>query len=95
MRIALHAAGEVGTRAGRILLAERNLEALGLYGHDGSTAERKTIAIRSVAGFDVLITDDLDGASSFARIAAEEHLPCVLAASPELDGLLLYVPEPE
>lgn len=85
MRIALHPAGEVGTRTGRILLAEPSLNALGLYGHEGSTAERKTMAIRSVEGFDVLVTDDPGDATSFARIAAEEGIPCVLAASPEID----------
>ena len=85
MRIALHAAGEVGTRTGRILLAERSLDALGLYGHEGTTAERKTMAIRSVEGFDVLVTDDPGDATSFARIAAEEGIPCVLAAAPEID----------
>ncbi|MDX1692091.1 MAG: hypothetical protein R3290_13815, partial [Acidimicrobiia bacterium] len=46
---------------------------------------RKTMAIRSLEGFDVLVTDDPGDAGSFARIAAEEGIACVLAAEPHLD----------
>ena len=86
MRIALHASGEIGTRTGRILLAERSLAALGLYGHDAKTSERKTMPIRSLEGFDVLVTDDLGDATSFARIAGDEGVPCVVLADPEIDA---------
>jgi len=72
MRIALHAVGDAGQRAGRILLAERDLDALGLYGHSGGrVADRRTMAIRELEGFDVLVTDDVDAASQFAGIALD------------------------
>ena len=84
MRIALHAAGEVGRRAGRILLAEKDLIALGMYGQTGGTEDRRTMAIRSLTGYDPLITDAHD-ARSFALIAAEEGMSCVVAAEPRVD----------
>lgn len=81
MRIALHAVGNAGSRAGRILLAERDLAALGLYGHKGSSVnDRRTIAIRELTGFDVLATDDEGAADAFAGIAADDGLSCVLTA---------------
>jgi len=83
MRIALHAAGEVGRRAGRILLAERDLVALGMYGHTGGTEDRRTTAIKNLTGYDPLITDAHD-ALSFALIAAEEGMSCVVAAEPRV-----------
>ena len=87
MRIAIHAAGEVGRRAGRILLAERDLVALGMYGHTGDTEDRRTMAIRNLTGYDVLTTDAHD-ARSFALIAAEEGMSCVLAGEPRVDRRL-------
>jgi hypothetical protein len=88
MRIALNAAGEVGRRAARILLAERDLEALGLYGHRGGTEDRRTMAITELTGFSVLVTDEPAAADAlgFARIAADDGLSCVLAATPEVDA---------
>ena len=87
MRIALNAAGEVGRRAARILLAERDLDALGLYGHRRGTEDRRTMAITELTGFSVLVTDEPAPADAlgFARIAADDGLSCVLAASPEVD----------
>ena len=80
MRIALHVVGEVGRRAGRILLAERALTALGLYGQEGGpTEERRTMAIKDLVGFDLLVTDAIEDASAFATRAADEGIPCVLS----------------
>jgi hypothetical protein len=88
VRIALHSISDVGRRAGRILLAERELSALGLYGHDGSrVADRRTIVIRELTGFDLLVTDDVAGASAFAGIAADDGIPCVVSAD-EVDASL-------
>lgn len=88
MRIALHAVGDAGERAGRILLAERELVALGLYGHGGShVADRRTIAIRDLSGYDVLVTDDVDAASALAGIALDDGLHCVVAAETVDAGL--------
>jgi hypothetical protein len=81
VRIALHATGEVGTRAGRILLAERSLTALGLYGQSGRTEDRRTMAIRSLEGFAVLVTDD-PAPASLAAVAASSGISCVSVAEP-------------
>jgi hypothetical protein len=90
MRIALHAIGEIGDRAGKILLAERDLTALGLYGTSNRGGDRRTMAITELTGFEVLATDDLDAAAALAGIAADDGLSCVLAADidpePELVG---------
>lgn len=90
MRIALHSVGEVGKRAGLILLAERELIALGLYGHQGRRGEdRRTIVIRDLHGFDPLVTDDTDAASGLAGIAADDGLSCVVtvdAIDPEVSA---------
>ena len=90
MRIALNATRDAGRRATRILLAERDLAALGLYGSDGSNvADRRTIAIRELTGFDILVTDDADAASAFAGIALDDGIPCVVTAEsvePDLGG---------
>jgi hypothetical protein len=87
MRIALHAAGDVGKRTGRILLAEPNLTALGMYGHDRGAEDRRTTSIRSLSGYQPFITDAPD-ARSFALVAAEEGVSCVLASSPRIDRRL-------
>ncbi len=87
MRIALHADGDVGTRTGRILLAEPELVALGVYGHRGGGADRRTMRIETLAGYDPLVTDAPDG-RSFATVAAEEGVSCVLAGTPRIDRRL-------
>jgi len=81
MRIALHPTAEVGTRTGLILLAERSLMALGLYGGVGGLgADRRTMRISALTGFDLFVTDDPDPAP-LAAIAAEDGLSCVVAGS--------------
>lgn len=79
MRIALNAIGEVGVRTGRILTAERDLIALGLYGDTASLGQdRRTITISSLEGFDLLVTDDVDEGSALARLAVADGLSCAL-----------------
>ena len=81
MRLALHPTGETGHRAGRILLAEPGLEALGIYGHRSPAAEeRRATAITSLAGFAVLASDDAVAPLDLAAIAVEDGLSCALAA---------------
>jgi hypothetical protein len=81
VRLALHPTSEIGHRAGRILLAEAGLEALGIYGHRGTgTEERRATAITSLAGYAVLASDDTVAPLDLARIAVEDRLSCVLAA---------------
>jgi len=80
MRIALNAVGEVGTRAGLILLAERSLTALGIYGGGHLGSDRRAIRITALAGYDVFVTDDSNPAP-LAAIAAEDGLSCVVATT--------------
>lgn len=81
MRIALHPTAEVGTRVGLILLAERSLIALGLYGGVGELgADRRTMRISALTGFDLLVTDDPDPVALVA-IAVEDGLSCVVSGS--------------
>jgi hypothetical protein len=79
VRIAINAIGEVGIRAGRILSAERDLSALGLYGDtSGIGQDRRIITITTLDGFDALVTDDREGASALAVLAAEDGLACAV-----------------
>lgn len=79
MRIALNAVGEVGKRTGRILTAESDLAALGIYGKDGGIGQdRRTIPIATLDGFDVLVTDDTEASSALAGIALEDGLACAV-----------------
>lgn len=87
MRIALHADGEVGRRTGRILLAERDLTALGIYGSEGGTEDRKMTRIADLTGSDALVTDAPDS-RSFALVAAEEGVSCVVGADLRVDRRL-------
>lgn len=81
MRIALHPTTEIGHRAGRILLAEPDLSALGIYGHRGrGTEDRRSMAITDLAGFAVLASDDRTAPLDLAALAAADGLSCVLAA---------------
>jgi hypothetical protein len=60
MRIALHPTSEVGLKAGRLLLGEGELEALGVLDRPVDTREPRVQRITSLNGFDVAVTDDPD-----------------------------------
>lgn len=57
MRLALHATGEVATRAGRILLAERGVTALGLVNQSPAERDSRLERVEVLATYDALITD--------------------------------------
>jgi len=79
MRIALNAVGEIGTRTARVLAAESDLVALGLYGdHSGMAQDRRTVVISSLDGFDVLVTDDHGSSSALAGLAVDDGLACAV-----------------
>ena len=63
MRLALHQAGEVGTRAGRILMAERSLSALGLIDKHPTEDDQRLEHVDVLATYDALVTDDPDPAA--------------------------------
>ena len=88
MRLALHPTGEIGQRAGRILLAEPGLHALGIYGRrPRGSEERRVMAVKDLTGLSVLATDDTVAPFDLAAIAAADGLSCVLTtnASPGPD----------
>jgi hypothetical protein len=58
VRLALHQAGEVATRAGRVLLAERELTALGLIDKTPVDEDPRIERADVLATYDALITDD-------------------------------------
>ena len=57
MRLALYQSGEVATRAGRILLAERSLTALGLVDKHPTEADDRLEHVEVLATYDALMTD--------------------------------------
>jgi len=58
MRLALHQSGEVATRAGRILLAERSLTAIGLVEKHPTEKDDRLEHVEVLATYDALVTDD-------------------------------------
>jgi hypothetical protein len=80
MRIALQAVGVIGTRVGRILSAEAELAALGLYGDQAGLAQdRRTLRISSLDGFNALVTDDETSAAlALAALAVEDGISCAI-----------------
>ena len=57
MRLAIHQTGEVATRAGRILLAERSLTALGLIDKYPTEPDDRLEHVEVLATYDALVTD--------------------------------------
>lgn len=87
MRIALHATSELGDRARKILSAEPDLTALGLYGHPGAAEDRRTMVIDELDGFQVLATDD-PLPTGLATIAATDGVSFVASSELRLDDEL-------
>ena len=82
MRIALQHTSEVGVRAGRILLGERNLERLGLV--DGRPAETdpRVTSARDLGEFDVLASDTHEAADSIIGKCLGAGIDCVVWGEP-------------
>lgn len=78
MRIALRQTTEIGLRAGRILLGERSLSALGLLDSPlGTGADRRVKHIDDLVGHDVFVTDAVDDIEHDLRLASDAGIPCV------------------
>lgn len=60
MRIALHPTSEVGIKAGRLLLGERDLDVIGIIGRPVADRGPRVSSINGMSGFDVFVTDDPD-----------------------------------
>lgn len=60
MKIALHPTSEVGIKAGRLLLGERDLDTIGVIGRPVADRDPRVSSINGLSGFDVFVTDDPD-----------------------------------
>lgn len=78
MRVALHATSEVGTRAGRILLAEHDVTTLGLVDTTPTGANPNVVRAQDLTEFDVFASDDRNDPAAAAHRAATAQLDCVL-----------------
>ena len=82
MRVALHATGPVGQRAGRVLLAESGLDRLAVW-HSGRPAQGGDSRVRfteDLVDVDLLASDDTEHPERAARAALEAGVSCALAA---------------
>ena len=57
MRVALAPAETIGLRAGRVLLADRRVQAIGAYGTDVQSRDQRVTTIKSPQGWDLLVSD--------------------------------------
>lgn len=77
MRLALRATGEVATRAGRILLAERSLTALGLVDQRPTEKDPRLEYVEVLATYDALITDAVQPIDDI-EMALNAGISCVV-----------------
>ncbi len=85
MRIAIDPHGEVGTRTGRILLAERSLDVLGLLGRPPREEDARLEQVRDLGDYDLIVSDDTAEPEATVRMALNAGIGCVLFA--DGDGL--------
>lgn len=90
MRIALEATGKAGSRAARVLLAERSVEAVGLIGRRSVSPDPRVTTITNLAGWDVVASDASDNLALRYRQASDHGLPLVVP-----DGVLDPGTEPD
>jgi hypothetical protein len=83
MRIAIDHDSEVGVRAGRILLGEGGLEALGVVGKRPGKGDDRLVRVDDLADFDVVVTDAAEDLSPLIEAALEARIGCVLWADAE------------
>jgi len=78
MRIAIHQTGEVATRAGRILLAEPSLTALGLLDRYPTEPDSKLEHVEVLATYDALLSDDAATPRAQIETALSAGISCVV-----------------
>ena len=71
---------EVGVRTGRILLAERSLESLGLLGRPPRDDDPRLEQVDDLTEFDLLVSDDTEEPEVAVRVALSAGIGCVLYA---------------
>jgi hypothetical protein len=81
VRIALDASGTAGSRAARVLLAERAVGALGLIGRRSTTRDPRIHTVTNLAGWDVLVSDHADQYAKRYRQASDHGIPLVVAGT--------------
>jgi hypothetical protein len=91
MKIALDHTSEIGIRAGRLILGERDLDKLGIVRRDVKDRDRRLVRLDRVGDFDAVVTDDPE--SAILPEAVEAGVPCVLWAD-EVDPALDYASVP-
>ena len=77
MRLALHQSSEVATRAGRILLAERSLQTLGLIDKHPTEKDPRLEHVEVLATYDALLTDATDPRPDI-EMALNAGISCVV-----------------
>jgi len=78
MKIALEATGKIGSRAARVLLAERSVEAIGLIGRRSTSGDPRVSTITDLAGWDVVASDDIEHIKRRYRQASDHGIPLVV-----------------
>ena len=78
MRVAIDPRSEVGVRAGRVLLAERSLQVLGLLGRAPKDRDTRLTQVRDLADYDLLVSDDTEDPVAAVRMALQAGIGCVL-----------------
>jgi hypothetical protein len=83
VKVAVEQAGtEVGLRAARIILGERDLTALGLIGKEPSGTDDRVELVTDLADYDVVMTDATD-AAGLVEAALDAGISCVVWADGE------------
>jgi hypothetical protein len=81
MKIALEATGKTGSRAARVLLAERSVEAIGLIGRRSTSGDPRVSTITNLAGWDVVASDDPEHIERRYQQASDHGIPFVVPTS--------------
>lgn len=87
MKIALEASTKIGSRAARVLLAERSVEAIGLIGKRSTSGDPRVSTITNLAGWDVVVSDDPEHLERRYRQASDHGIPFVV---PSGDAVVLH-----
>lgn len=85
MKIALDHTSEIGIRAGRLLLGERDLDRLGIVRRDVKDRDPRLQRVDRVTDFNVVVTDDPE--STILAEAVGAGVPCVLWADDGTFGI--------
>jgi hypothetical protein len=83
IRVALDATDEVGIRTGRILLAERDLEWLGLVGRTPRSEDPRMRRADELSAYDLIVSDDTADPEVAVRTALHAGIGCVLFSDGE------------